>query len=687
MDVRRYNVERSCLRCHERKVRCDKGNPCNKCLSLNVPCQYPGTKRAKRRAPKSSATDMVTRLEQLERSIATLAEQPSQSSLPASPASQLSNTQLSLAESSQALHRPAYQPLQNPQSSSGAEQASSSEARTGEALPGPLTTSAPSHGGFLVKNGSYVDEPFLSRVLEKEQELQSAMGSPGTNDNRAQNPQPMKIDGIITNPSLLQLDFQGLLPSRWQATVLWERFLSRVDPVVKCIHVPTTKSRIFAAISRPDSAPPDVHCLLFAIFFGAATTMCSDDPGNEIYRADLRRYQQGIELAMYKSSFLESPTVRSLQAMGIYLTCLRSTNSSRSGFTLRGLAIRAAQSIGLHRDGKHFKLSPFESELRRRVWWLLETTDARMAEDHGITVAYQGYGADTELPANIDDHSFSEDTETIISQPRWTDLSFPLIICEFNKIWPPICRASSNPNDGVRPEEILAKLKNTLHERYLQYSDPDIPIHRMGVMLSELFISKMEVHIRQKSLQLQGPSSMPKESTEATQELLRVSCNALNCGIRLYQDELLHGFRWLSSTYTQFHLLTYILWHLCVYPTDPYVDEAWRSVNMHFDLVQRDPSWPDPGPKWPMLAQLRAKALKIRNVNTATLQQQGASISDTSAGPEAGSLYVDDATMQGLDFSLADIDGLDLNWAEFFPDWNYMAQSITFMCQDGSGIA
>lgn len=311
MDVRRYNVERSCLRCHERKVRCNKGSPCDKCQRMNLQCVYPGPKRAKRRAPKANSTEMTARLEQLEQSIAELAGQPTP---PAQPTNQPSSARISPS----------------------VERALSSDASPSvTARPSTsVDTAETSHRGFLAKNGSYVDEPFLSRVLEKEEELRSAMGSPGPNTNSSRNIPPMRADGIITNPHLHQLDLQSLLPSRWQATQLWETFLSRVDPALKCIHIPSIKPRIFAAISRPESAPADVHCLLFAIFYGAATALAADDPMNEKLRADLQRYQQGIELAMYQSSFLDSPTVKSLQAMAIYLVSTNPTKCSVSSNTI-----------------------------------------------------------------------------------------------------------------------------------------------------------------------------------------------------------------------------------------------------------------------------------------------------------------------------------------------------------------
>lgn len=67
--ARRYDVERSCLRCHERKVRCNRAMPCSTCLRINVPCQYPGPGRTKRRSKISSTGRVRTRLGVSERAV------------------------------------------------------------------------------------------------------------------------------------------------------------------------------------------------------------------------------------------------------------------------------------------------------------------------------------------------------------------------------------------------------------------------------------------------------------------------------------------------------------------------------------------------------------------------------------------------------------------------------------------
>lgn len=333
------------------------------------------------------------------------------------------------------------------------------------------------------------------------------------------------------------------------------------------------------------------------------------------------------------------------------------------------MTIRAAQSIGLHRDGENFKLSPLECEIRRRVWWVLYSTDARMAEDHGILVSEQEYGGDTNLPSNIDDQNIGEKTtEPVQSNQRWSEMSFMLIINEINKMWVPIARSTDNSSDGAQSCQLLKQMKERLDDRFIQHADMDIPIQRQGAMLAQVLVAKAEFHTRHKVLQKQGGASSTVD-TDTTNELLGMAVQALDLGLEMYTDELLRGFRWLTSTYTQFHLLTYILWHLCVYPTGPHNEHAWHSVNRHFDLAENDPSWPDPGPKWPMLIQLRAKASRVRHAHIASTSTE--TLPDESAMQMQMQMDLGDMPSDAL----LDMD----NWDLFFPDWNYLAQNLSFM--------
>lgn len=334
-----------------------------------------------------------------------------------------------------------------------------------------------------------------------------------------------------------------------------------------------------------------------------------------------------------------------------------------------------------------------------------------MAEDHGITVPELDCGADTELPTNVDDQNLTE-TQTIPAQPlpRWTEMSFILILSEIKSMWVPIIRA------GSQSESLFTELKTRLHDRYLQHADMNIPIQRQGVMVAQVLTSKLEVHIRQKALHCRSSADVDADpNPEAASALFALACHALELGLDMYSDDLLRGTRWLTSTYTQFHLLTYILWRLCVYPTGPHVARAWRGVNRHFDLAENDPSWPDPGPKWPVLVGLRAKAYKIRqaldvpSVTGAPVIPEGGALgvtgpciaaappaavagvgsggSRTGTGGMNGDLGIaiermNEGLVQNAE-ALLDMNVWDLNWVDV-PDWNYLAQSLAVMGQEGS---
>jgi hypothetical protein len=93
-----------------------------------------------------------------------------------------------------------------------------------------------------------------------------------------------------------------------------------------------------------------------------------------------------LELALAKADFLNNFDLVLLQAFTIFLYLVRRHDSPRFVWMMTGLAIRMGQALGLHRDGSNFKnLTPYDIEMRRRVWWSLCMLDVRASEDQGST--------------------------------------------------------------------------------------------------------------------------------------------------------------------------------------------------------------------------------------------------------------------------------------------------------------
>jgi hypothetical protein len=66
-----------------------------------------------------------------------------------------------------------------------------------------------------------------------------------------------------------------------------------------------------------------------------------------------------------------------------------------------GLAFRIAQSMAINHDGELFKLKPFETELRRHLWYQLLFLDLRAAEARVCLSTVLQY--DTRPPTNLND--------------------------------------------------------------------------------------------------------------------------------------------------------------------------------------------------------------------------------------------------------------------------------------------
>lgn len=61
--------KRSCLRCSQRKVRCDKVHPCSICVKAGVQCTFPGPKRTRQTLNRPPVSELLTRLKHLEEEV------------------------------------------------------------------------------------------------------------------------------------------------------------------------------------------------------------------------------------------------------------------------------------------------------------------------------------------------------------------------------------------------------------------------------------------------------------------------------------------------------------------------------------------------------------------------------------------------------------------------------------------
>jgi hypothetical protein len=131
-----------------------------------------------------------------------------------------------------------------------------------------------------------------------------------------------------------------------------------------------------------------------------------------------------------------------MQAFTLYLDSVCPAYGNRAVWVMAGVLVRTAYSLGLHRDATGFgaQLSPFQAEMRRRLWWHVCFIDARTGDCEVARLMGLSESAfDTREPANVDDkdlypemqeiEKLQTSDETGVSKP-FTNSTVCLVQCE-----------------------------------------------------------------------------------------------------------------------------------------------------------------------------------------------------------------------------------------------------------------
>ncbi|KAJ8130990.1 hypothetical protein O1611_g2641 [Lasiodiplodia mahajangana] len=96
------------------------------------------------------------------------------------------------------------------------------------------------------------------------------------------------------------------------------------------------------------------------------------------------------------------------------------------------ITIQIAIHTGYHKDPKHFKnMSPFTSEMRRRVWATIIEIDLGISAQMGVPRLIKPAQVDTEEPCNLLDSDFDRNTESIPPSRPESDLTpYALSYCK-----------------------------------------------------------------------------------------------------------------------------------------------------------------------------------------------------------------------------------------------------------------
>jgi hypothetical protein len=270
-------------------------------------------------------------------------------------------------------------------------------------------------------------------------------------DQIASEPQPYSQTGDDAGPELLlgvkthatRQDIIAGLPPKYEADQLMERYWSLVDVAPAIMHKPKFIREYDEFWSNPSETPVMWIGMLYGIFAVAVRihSLIEEhdngltDPSQRTFsqaRQDL--YRQKVAQCLVLANYTKCPPFTMETFLSYFVVeYLRTRDTQHGIWLLVGMVVRTAFRMGLHREPTKLSnnsLTPFEAEMRRRMWSMIVRLDLMSSGQVGLPRMIVSSMTDTLEPRNLIDEDLKEDmTELPPSRPdtEFTPMLYTII--------------------------------------------------------------------------------------------------------------------------------------------------------------------------------------------------------------------------------------------------------------------
>ncbi|KAL9059988.1 MAG: hypothetical protein Q9162_000838, partial [Coniocarpon cinnabarinum] len=280
---------------------------------------------------------------------------------------------------------------------------------------------------------------------------------------------------LMPHPQMFdRMEILSSMPDKPDCDQLVYRYISTVGPTRVMIHGPTFIKEYEEFWQNSDSATNTWLGLLFGIMCLAVgfhrrrreplpPSLQEIGDVASIYRVRSAQCLINANYAKITKYTLESLVVYS------FAEFLRSKDVPVTTGLIVEMAISMAIRAGFHRDPSHFgnRFTPFEKEMRRRIWSNLVISDISMSFDNGKPRAIHSQYVDTQIPGNYAEEDFDESTQEMPPERQDdepTNISFTRsklrVVYAFSSIYDATQRVTPMSYDEV------LQLERNLNEAY-----------------------------------------------------------------------------------------------------------------------------------------------------------------------------------------------------------------------------
>ncbi|KAH8685058.1 fungal-specific transcription factor domain-containing protein [Ilyonectria robusta] len=557
----------ACVRCQQRKKKCSRVFPCPHCLRAKVQCVVATpAPRHRRRRPNQALKERLARCEELlEKHMDKDDECP--------------------------LNFPAVVASSHSQSD-------------------PSTSKWISSDGKLVEEGgklAFMDNHLLELVHDEIQAMRELVKAQGGDDSPLDTDTPDDECDLVFGGESPQSNIEYSWPNPALVFRLWQLFLDRVNPLTKVIHVPSFQPYVAQATSGPQQLPENITTLMLAIFLMAAVSLsdgeCEGILGDS-RELVINRFSSAVRRSLQRLGILQRIDLVVLQTLVLYMISLQGRYNRHSAWILNGFVIRIAQKLGLHRDGEALGLKPFESEMRRRVWWQIIAIDCKFALFSGLGHSLLPRDWNVREPQNLNDADmFPSATHPFPDRDGPTDMILCLTQCKITKFLvetpglEPLkmmsqlddLKAEDSQPDALRDEQInhyrmhFDTLEESLHRLLETRCNPSAgQVHNIARGVVTTILNQKRELINGFGYQSESNTIIQSKDYNAFASTVAIMEHATS----LYTSTESTGFLWFVLLNVQLDVFTYMVVQLGHRIEGRTVERAWTQVEILYQFHQ-----------------------------------------------------------------------------------------------------
>ncbi|KAI0392469.1 hypothetical protein F5Y17DRAFT_436178 [Xylariaceae sp. FL0594] len=254
------------------------------------------------------------------------------------------------------------------------------------------------------------------------------------------------------------------LPSKEETDSLVAVYLDQFEQLYRIVHIPTFRKEYESFWDHHHVRPASFTALVLAII--SVSCCLGMQASGKFIGVKSSAFAMAETWVKACDTWLDAQSYKHRRLVHYQVDCLlflaKRVNiiKKKRFWALSGRLVHDAISIGLHHDPDSLSsdLSPYDKEMRRRIWSTVVELNLQASIDLGAPTLLSQVHNDADAPSNLDDDSFGESSAEIpMSRPRaeYTFSSYAHISRQSLPVRLEVCKLLTGPPVNLGWEQVL----------------------------------------------------------------------------------------------------------------------------------------------------------------------------------------------------------------------------------------